>query len=241
MRHMKINQRVFNRYIVPISILLSLLMFLIARLLWPPESGVYADFYNSISGLGDTEDNPIGYIFFQIASCISACLFIPTLLYIHPKLKKLNKPLTYIGSFFFFIGFIGFLLVGVIPDDSIPALNELTGGKFHEVCAILGVVGFLFASFFYFWPMKKDGGDQINQKLLNIRAIIVWSAIILTAVGYGLGVLLYEETYGWCDESWAVAGISPFFSFGLWERVLFGIMFLSIAMTGYIIPNSIES
>jgi hypothetical protein len=240
---MMLSQKTILRIVFPLSIIIIFGCLIISRLLWPADSPkLYSDIWDTISGLGDMEDNPIGFIFFQIAMTLMGVLSIPVVLYVHPRLIGIaeKKGGVRLGSFWLLMGAIGFLLTGLIPDGvvTIPEWD-----KFHEITAGLGSLGIIFAAFFYFSPCK-NAGEKINQKVLWIITAVWWIPIILTGIAYGLAELMVKEVWyaqcnlGWYGAEWGECGVSWFYSFAVWERVLFTVMVIYQLLLVKMIPEN---
>ncbi len=222
------------KHVLPLCFLLIGLNLLIARVLYPPDSHkFYSDVWDTISGLGDMENNPIGWIFFQIAMVISGIAIIPVAIYVQKTFVTLQKGNGIIGILFLYIGSIGFLLTGFIPDDTLP-INKL-----HEITAGLGFGGVMFAAFFLFWASLKGLDTKIDKKTLINITILWWIPLIITIIAYAWAELVIKEQYnlGWYSIAWQEAGVSPFFSFAVWERVLYVVMFLYL----WLLPKSIKN
>ncbi len=219
---------------LPLCFLLIAINLLIARVLYPPDSNrIFSDVWDTISGLGDMENNPIGWIFFQIAMVISGIVIIPVALNVQKIFLELQKGNGLFGILFLYIGAIGFLLTGLIPDDTLP-INKL-----HEITAGLGFGGVMFAAFFLFWASLKGMETKIDKKSLIIITILWWIPLILTIIAYAWAELVIKEQYdlGWYGIEWGNAGISPFFSFAVWERILYVVMFAYL----WLLPKSIKN
>ncbi len=228
------SRKTFLKIFFPICTILVFVFLAIARLLWPATSPLYNDLWETISGLGNTTENPQGFWFFQFSMVLVGILIIPALLYCHPRLVKVMKKLTRFGSFWFFLGAIGFLLTGLIP------AGMLSIDKFHEICAGVGSVGVVFAAGLYGLVMIKGKAKiHVNRKLFLVIALMWWIPLILLAFSFGYGQLVIEppRDLGWYGPEWAAAGISAFFSFALWERVLFVIIVAYAALIVVLVPE----
>ncbi len=228
------SQKSFLKFFFPICAILVFAFLAIARFLWPATSPPYDDFWETISGLGDMVDNPQGFWFFQFSMVVVGVLIIPALLYCHPRLAKVKKGLARFGSFWFFLGAVGFLLTGLIPNGVVPI------DKFHEICAGVGSVGVVFAAGLYGLVILKGREKiQVNRKLFLLIALMWWIALILLAFSFGYGQLVIEppRDLGWYGPDWGAAGVSVFFSFALWERVLFVIIVAYAGLIVVLIPE----
>jgi hypothetical protein len=227
------KQSYLRLFYVSVAIIYGAL--LVARLLWPATSEPFSDIWETISGLGHMSDNPVGFYFFQLSMTMVGVMVIPMVFYIHPRIVKYQRGNAVLGSFFLLIGGIGFLMTGLIPDGvvHIPEWD-----KFHEISAGLGFGGILFAAWFYFWPIRK-AGDIFGRRVILFLLLLWWVPLILTGVSYGVAELVIKEQHnlGWYGPEWGEAGVSGFFSFAVWERVLFTVMLVYLGALGYILPE----
>jgi hypothetical protein len=238
-----ISQKTILTRLYPIAVIIIFGSLVIARVLWPTENaGTFSDVWETISGLGDMEDNPIGFILFQFAMTILGILILIVVFYVHPNLSKLvdRKGSVKIGSFWLLMGGLGFVLTGLIPDGVVKIPDW---DKFHEITAGLGTIGVIFAALFYFRPVKK-AGPQINQKLLWVITAVWWIPLLFTGIFYGIAELLVKEVWfeschlGWYSERWGECGVPGYYSFAVWERVIFGIIVIYQGMLIKLIPES---
>jgi hypothetical protein len=232
------RQQKLTKLILPITFGVIFILLMIARIIYPNyvlPADAYNDWWDVISNLGDLEKNPIGFIFFQIAMAISGLIMIPTIIYVHPKLWKYSRLNTALGTIFMILGVIGFLLVGLIPNDTLDI------EKFHEISAGVGFLGVAIACMFYFFAIKIRK-IPVNLKLFNIMIIVWWTGILLTGIFFAIASLYYDPTYdlGWYNYEWGLAGVPVIFSFALWERVMYCIMFLALWAGVKMIPERTE-
>ncbi len=227
-----ISQKHFLKFFFPICAVLIFGFLAIARLLWPATSPPYDDAWETISGLGDMVDNPQGFWFFQFSMVVVGILILPALLYCHPRLAKVKKGLARFGSFWFFMGAVGFLLTGLIPNGVVPI------DKFHEICAGVGSVGVVFAAGLYGLVIIK-GKVPVNRKLFIFISLMWWATIILLAFSFGYGELVIEPPLdlGWYGPDWGAAGVSVFYSFALWERVIFVVIVVYAGLIVILVPE----
>jgi hypothetical protein len=237
-----ISQKTYLTRIFPIFVFIIYLSLIISRLLWPLDaSEPYSDIWETISGLGDMEENPVGFYFFQIAMAFYGLIIFPIIPYIHPKLMAIGKKtgMVKMGTFWLTIGAVGMLLTGLIP-DGIVEIPEWD--KFHEITSGAGFGGVLFAAFFYFFPCKA-AGDKINQKVLLLITLMWWISIIIFGISYGMAEFVIKEQnacdLGWYGPEWGECGVSGFYSFSVWERILFTIGLIYLALLVYMIPVQI--
>jgi hypothetical protein len=172
------------------------------------------------------------FIFFQIAMVISGVVIIPVAQEVKKTMIELQKANGIIGIIFLYLGAIGFLLTGLIPDDTLPIK------KLHEITAGLGFGGVLFAAFFLFWPSLKGINSIVDKRILISITLLWWIPLIIFIYAYGWAELVIKEQYnlGWYSIEWEEAGVSPFYSFAVWERILYVIMFIYL----WLLPKSIK-
>ncbi|MCP4764296.1 MAG: hypothetical protein GY870_21155 [archaeon] len=236
---LKISQKRNNNYLYPLMVISTFSCLLIARIMWPSDVEPFSDAWETISGLGNIEINIPGFIFFQISMVSLGVGIFTTFLYVHSRLKEKSKILNFFGAFCMLIGSLGIILTGLIPAGIIESIE-----KSHEITAGLGFLGVLFASFFYFWAIKRNL-EVYNHKLLNNITVIWWIGIILTIISYTMAELIIKPQIlidqgidlGWYGPEWGDAGVSIFYSFALWERVMFMIVIIYLGSLGYIIPD----
>lgn len=217
-----ISRRVYLKVVFPVAITLIIVCLVIARLLWPASAPPYLDAWETISGLGDMEDNLVGFVFFQAAMVVVGLLVLPTALYVHPHLAPYRKGAVGLGTLCMLVGAVGFLLTGFIPDGLVESVDKL-----HEITSGAGFGGILLASFFYGLAVNKaKAEDQLAQPRVNVIITIMWwVALVLTGLAFGVAELVIKPAYdlGWYGPEWAAAGIHPVVSFAVWERVMFGV------------------
>ncbi|GAB4307358.1 MAG: hypothetical protein Kow0069_04820 [Promethearchaeota archaeon] len=206
---------------------------IIARLLYPanaPEP--FSDAWDTISGLGDLENNPVGFFFFQASMVLVAALLFPVGLHVHPRLSKYHEVATSAGTFFLAFAALGFFLTGLLPDGVVPV------DKFHEITAGAGALGTLLAAFFYSVSCKKAGGD-LSRRVQWAIALAWWVPLVLAGVAYGYAELVVKPAFdlGWYGAEWGEAGVPVVLSFALWERVLFGVLLAYSALLVYLVPE----
>ncbi len=229
------SKKTYLKIFYPICVILIFAFLAVARIIWPATSPPYSDLWQTISGLGDVEDNPIGFWFFQFSMLTVGVLLLPAIFYYHARLAKAKKFVTSIGTLLFFIGAIGFLLTGFVPQHTLANLfpeyaDVYIIEKFHEITAIGGSGCIVFAAFFYGIVILK-GKVPINRKLNIVIILMWWVPLIIGIACIGYGYIVYEELVD--DAALALALGAPWFvSLGLWERVIFCII---IAYAGLIV------
>ena len=67
-----------------------------------------------------------------------------------------------------------------------------------------------------------------------------WICLIIFGIAYGYAEMVIKPTYdlGWYSQEWGNAGISPFFSFAVWERILFCVALMYLWLLVYMVPES---
>jgi hypothetical protein len=263
-----LTKKVYNKVLFPITVALLIILIAIARVLWGygyygiPPLEPYSDWWETISGLGDWEQSPIGFIYFQFWGLVFGIFIIHILPYIHQRLAVYGDyPFSYgvplfdkimknfidkvkwkainnvrRGSFFLMLGGIGFILMGFFPADALPV------EKLHEISAGVGFGGIFFANWFYTRVLYLASNDgRISRKLQVISQIMWWFLIIGTAVTYLIAELYYKEMYdlGWYDTDWGDAGVPVIFSFPVWERIGFIIGCAYLGLLGYLLPAEV--
>src|SRR4030042_2352874 len=85
-----------KRVYLPFITIVVYSLLLIAYLLYPPELN-YSIFTDTISGLGDFAESPIGWWGFSLAMWALCIGFIPLILYTHRRLKAISVTLARLG------------------------------------------------------------------------------------------------------------------------------------------------
>ncbi|HMF34491.1 MAG TPA: hypothetical protein VKK79_23920 [Candidatus Lokiarchaeia archaeon] len=239
------QQTFLKRVYLPAAILIVAFL-VIARLLWVGTQPYY-DWWETISGLYQPNDlaaNPVGAYFFWAAMVTLGLIFFPTILYVHPRLSQYRMRLTRLGSFWMAIGGIGFLLVGFVPQGTLDFLLPSVGSggilhyiveKFHEVCTGMGVIGVLFGQIVY-WIAIRNGKVPVNHKLDVLNICIWWGAFILGAISAGGAYLVFQTD--WTGQ--IPLNISLFFTFGVWERIFYGLIVSYFGIIGLMIPDRLD-
>ena len=86
-----ITKRTYNKILVPLTVLLLILSISLSRLLYGrgatnPE--VFSDIWCNISDLGDMENNPIGFLYFQIWGIVAGAYILHAIPSIHSDLMQ---------------------------------------------------------------------------------------------------------------------------------------------------------
>jgi len=263
-----LTKNVYNKVLFPVTVVLLIVLIAIARVLWGygyygiPPLEPYSDFWETISGLGDWEQSPIGYIYFQFWGLVFGIFIIHILPYIHQRVaaygdKEFSYGAPFVdnimkvfiqkvkwkaienvkrGSFFLLLGGIGFILMGFFPADALPI------DKLHEISAGVGFGGIFFANFWYSRVLGIVSKEGAFSRKLYIVSQAIWLFLIIgTAVTYLIAELYYKELYdlGWYDADWGVAGVPVIFSFPVWERIGFIIGCAYLGLMGYLLPAEV--
>ena len=263
-----LTKNAYNKFLFPITVVLLIILIAIARVMWgfgyygvdPLEE--YSDIWHTISGLGDWEQSPIGFIYFQFWGLVFGIFIIHILPYIHQRMASFgDEPFSYgapfvdnimknviaklklkaihnvkIGTFFLLLGGIGFILMGFFPADALPIRG------LHEASAGVGFGGIFFANMWYsrvLGMVSKQG--KVSRKL-HIAMQAIWLFLIVgTAVTYLIAELYYKELYdlGWYDIDWGEAGVPWIFSFAVWERIGFITGCAYLGLMGYLLPAEV--
>lgn len=245
------NRKTYLQTLYPITVGLLILLIIVARVMWGyplPNPEPYYDYWETISGLGDWEKSPIGFLFFQLWGLTIGIFILHITPYVHQHLKPysnckfqlfgkniLPKKLTGLhelrfGTFLLFMGAIGFILMGLIPADLIPDLHELSAG--------IGYGGVVFSAFFHM-SIYEQARDRLNQKL-RVAVFFLWLGLaVYAAITYGIGEFYYKELYdlGWYDYDWELAGVPRIYSFAITERLGFIVMIIYFGFIGYMLPD----
>ncbi|MHA1734283.1 MAG: hypothetical protein ACTSU5_20280 [Promethearchaeota archaeon] len=230
-----ISRGKYLKVVWPTCVGLALAFLAVARLLWPASSPQYCDAWETISGLGNAGDNPVGFLFFQLAMVAVGVLVVPTFLYLHPRLSRHHRVAALLGTFWMVVGAAGMLLTGFIPDGTVPI------DKFHEITAGAGFGGILFASFFYWFATRAAGrAGEVTDRRLGWAATALWVAgIVATGAAYAVAEFVVKPAYdlGWYGCEWGAAGISAVISFAVWERVMFAVAVAYLAIVVALVPD----
>lgn len=199
--------------IVPLIIFILLGGIIIANLLF---EGVYDWRYMVISDLSSSTDNPRGYLIASYAMAAVGVLMIPLFGYMHRRFTVICRGSAIMGSFFFLIGIVGLILLGIIYER--PGLPN----RLHENLAVVGLGGVILAMFFWEFPMIKDmlprynGKNQWHKKKALFAIIMMWIVVL----GMGASQIYTSiSDLDWVGIEWAELGISPLISFAFWEWV----------------------
>ncbi|MHA1339750.1 MAG: hypothetical protein ACTSRZ_16660 [Promethearchaeota archaeon] len=267
-----ITKNYYNKKLFPIFGVISIILIALARLMWGwgnPSAEEYSDIWETISGLGNWKQSPVGFLYFQLWGLNIGIFIMHIIGYVHNNMMQFKEyPIKFLGlremfpnkkpikigdhnliafnsedsikfgTFFLILGGIGFILMGLIPDDVISSIK-----KFHEICAGIGFAGILFADLCYTNVLDqamKDG--KINKKMHIFSQILWWFLIIGTIVTYGIAELYYKPLHnlGWYGPEWGEAGVPWIFSFSVWER--FGVIvgYAYLGLLGWILPEKTE-
>jgi succinate dehydrogenase hydrophobic anchor subunit len=222
--------------ILPIIYLIFGITILISDLLFPTA---YDWRYMVISDLISMKDNPVGFIYLSIGMTVVGILLIPFPGYIYRRLKVLCRATSLVGTFFFVLGIIGLIIMSLAFDESkFPS-------RFHENIAAVAFLGFLFAIFFYGFPMMKDqmakyhGKHQIDKRLFILGASLLWFGFLGTAIS-AIYVSAVPNDWGWTGLQWITKGAPVLASFALWEWTTFIFILIYFALLIKMIPEQIE-
>lgn len=223
--------------IVPLAIMIFVITALISNLMFP---SVYDWRYMVISDLTNEEANPQGFLILSLGISFLGVIIIPLPGFIHRRLKLICRGTSTLGTFFFILGIIGFIFMGIIYEGT-PGIPSRT----HENLAAVGFLGMLIGIFWWGWPMIKDelprynGKNQFNKKLQILGAVLLWFAVL----GMGSAALYLEvvdNNWGWVGIEWVEMGISPLLSFALWEWLLVIFLLIYLPMLVMMIPVEVQ-
>jgi hypothetical protein len=223
--------------LIPIMFIVMVLSVLISNLFYPTA---FDWRYMVISDLTSSTDNPDGFLVLSIGMAICGVLMIPIPGYMHKRLKILCPRTSFFGTFFYSIGILGLILVGLVYDA--PGQPN----RLHENLAIVAFAGLLFAIFFWGFPMIKDsfakfnGKNQFDKKQMLLAFSLIWFAVL----GAGISALYLEvvdNDWGWVGIDWIENGGPVLASFALWEWMLFVFLMTYIVLLISMTPEKIQS
>jgi hypothetical protein len=223
--------------IIPITLIVIGVTTLISNLLFPTA---YDWRYMVISALTNAEDNPNGFWILSLGMTIAGFLLIPLPGYFQKRLGKICRGTAGFGSFFFLIGIIGLILVGLLYEGM--GLPDRT----HENLALVAFVGLIFGCFFYGFPILKDrllkyhGRQQFDMKLFVPGAIMMW-VIFFGMAGSALYLEVVPNDWGWVGIDWIGTRAPVLASFALWEWALFIALLVYLVLLIKLIPEKVES
>ncbi|MBD3350539.1 MAG: hypothetical protein GF364_03535 [Candidatus Lokiarchaeota archaeon] len=317
-----LTKKIYNRFLFPITVILLIILIIIARALygWLPEGAEiailnpepFSDWWDTISGLGNWEQSPIGYLYFQLWGLVFGVFLIHITRYVHDRMMiyrdkpimfykvylttgrlrlsvyylfgfipiyfihiksvsfpilpliifiekdgksalygkfmekeqsdVLRKPVTAedfikLGTFFMLLGGIGFILMGLVPADVVNI------DQFHEISAGVGFGGIFFANFLYANCLDQVAREGKVNKWLHIGLQICWWILIIgVVITYPIAEFYFKEKFdlGWYSAEWGEAGVSPIFSFALWERIGFIVGCIYTGGLGWLLPANIK-
>jgi hypothetical protein len=205
--------------------------------------------YMAISALGSPEDNPAGFWLMSLNGVCLCVLLIPVIGFIHRHLRVICRGMAGLGTVFASIGVVGLTLTSVLVGST------MLGSRTHENLALAAFLGFLFALFFWGFPLIKDripryhGKRQFDGRLMAIATVMMWVIVIGMATGLGLEDLLYGNVPGlgnvgieWIDPYHPdfVIPMPVWVSFPFWEWLLFWGMLACFVMIVMMLPATVE-
>ena len=232
----KVEKEFLVRRLVPVLILIMWICILISNLFFPTA---YDWRYMVISDLTSPHDNPKGFLFLSIGMGICGALMIPIPGYMHRRLKVFLPKTTIFGTFFFSLGVLGLISVGLIYDQ--PGQPN----RLHENLAIVAFGGLLFGIFFWGFPIIKDnlpryhGKRQFDPKLWWLAVGMMWFGVL----GTGLSTVYLEvvdNDWGWVGIDWIGTGAPVLASFAVWEWMIFIFLLFYIYILIKVTPETVE-
>ena len=219
-----------------ITFLFSVLMILIAYLLYPPEDN-YTILTHTLSYLGDYIRNPRGWGFFSVAMIIMGFSFSNMVMYIYKREVLILPWLARSGLFFAQIGCLGVILVGFFPDvHGENFLEDVSMGKAHNIIAMFAIFGLLIGLIHFgvlfiidHFPKCRVNRDELYPKP------ITFPMFILLAYG-GFGMFISQQIVKKEGHPWPGPG---YLSFSLWEWTLTCIFAIIIYYLALRLPNKI--
>jgi hypothetical protein len=100
----------------------------------------------------------------------------------------------------------------------------------------IGVAGILFGQVAY-WIAIRNGKVPVNHKLDIFNICLWWGALALGVVSAAGAYLVFHSD--WTAQ--VPLSISPFFTFGLWERIFYGLIVSYLGIIGLMIPNELKT
>jgi len=231
-----------------------------------PSAEPYSDFWETISGLGDWKQSPVGFIYFQFWGLVFGVFILHVIRYIHQNMMHFKEyPIKLFGikpiltrkkpikfknhNLISFtsedpikIGTFFLLLAGIGFSlmGLVPDGVVTSISKFHEISAGVGFGGIFFANAFYASVLDQAMREnKINKKLHILSQILWWFLIIGTIITFGIAELYYKPMYdlGWYGPEWSEAGVPVIVSFPIWERIGFIVGCVYMGLIGFILPE----
>ncbi len=205
---------------LPAIVLIIFGFLIIAYHFYPPELN-YSFFSDTISGLGDFNENPKGWWGFSIALWTLSISFFSLFLYMHRRLGVICRKTARFGSFFALVGCFCLFLIGIFVDASVPLVGSLSFTRVHIFFVIGGFGGLAIGVVTYGFIFMKDtfprlGGHQIIPRYRPLPPYLI---ILGLALSLGVSQLLSGIYY---PGDWNAPGL---LSLSFWEwMLLFGII-----------------
>jgi hypothetical protein len=234
---------VILKRLFPLLFVILVVTTLVAGIIFPTA---YDWRYMPISALGDPGDNPDGFWLMSINGVVLCVMFIPVIGFIHHHLKVICRGMAGVGTFFAIVGVAGLTLTSVLVGSTI------LGSRTHENLALAAFLGFLFALFFWGFPLVKDrmsrygGRRQFNARLMALATVLMWGIVAGMASGLGLKEVFFGDIGSggleWIDPSnpGYLGPASIWVSFPFWEWLLFWSMISSFVMVVAMAPSVVE-
>jgi hypothetical protein len=152
--------------------------------------------YMAISALGSPEENPPGFWLMSLNGVCLCVLLVPVIGFVHRHLRVICRGMAGLGTVFAWVGVVGLTLTSVLVGSTV------LGGRTHENLALVAFLGFLFALFFWGFPLIKDrmpryhGKRQFDGRLMAVATVMMWAIVIGMATGLGLEDPLFGEQPG---------------------------------------------
>jgi len=133
-----------------------------------------------ISYLGGNENNPEGFVYYNISVFITGILLTPHFLYLYRRLKWTPKWLKGIMSFFGMVGTLGFAFIGIFYQGS-----SAIGHRWTTILAFGGLGGAAFLHFLIWFILVLKNKPWPKWKYFIITYIQLFGILGLTLVFHG--------------------------------------------------------
>jgi len=136
-----------------------------ARLGYPAENA-YSIHRETFSAMGSFEhgNNPHWFWVFSIAMIYCGALLMPVVRYIHRRIRAISRVGAGIGAFFFYLGSLGMIVVGLFPYAHATIIGDWKWEHFHMVGASFLIIGFVPGILIHGGLVLKDA---LTQKKLS--------------------------------------------------------------------------
>ncbi len=225
-----------KRRFLPTIALIIFGFLLLAYILYPPELQ-YSFFSDTISGLGDFNESPLGWWGFSIAIWTLSISFFSLFLYMHRRLGVICRKTARFGTFFALVGCACLFLIGIFVDASVPLIGSLEFTRVHIFFVIGGFGGLAIGVVTYGFIFLKDTFPRLGGHQLIPRYRPLPAYLIILGFAMSLGVTQYLSGIYYPGD-WNAPGL---LSLSFWEwMLLFGIIVWVFYIT-MILPEEIPA